>query len=180
MSYKYDFVDKNPYLTYTDEPNMTDADVFGVYSDNPEAAESEGGGGADLGELITLTFIHALPEIGDSAGSVDVVPAAASGVYIGETPVVEVDDHSYMFESAQYAENSVFKSVWFDPEEVVCNATGFYTIEYDGSMKVKAVTEIDVDIATEHDENNLYRFSFVVPEKPSGNLLIGPLIETVE
>lgn len=71
MGYKYGFVDKNSYLTYTDEPNKTDADVFGVYSDNPESADDEGGGrpvSADItlaeGESIygVYNIVHLIPE----------------------------------------------------------------------------------------------------------------------
>lgn len=173
MAYKYGFVDKNPYLTYTDEPNKTDADVFGVYSDNPEAAESEGGGGAELGELYPLYYwFEDVPSVGDAWSSEALTKLLATSIGVGSSPLFNTSffKNETEAELPNIAEGATVKTLWFTADELVAFDSAYtVTVITDRTEKVGAVVNLNVTATTETESEEgvtVTRFVFTVPPKP--------------
>lgn len=174
MGYKYGFVDKNPYLTYTDEPNQTDADVFGVYSDNPEAADDEGGGGADLGELYKLYYwFEVVPSVGDAWSDGHLTKLLATSIGVGSSPLFNASffENETEVELPNIAEGATVKTLWFAADEMVA-FDSVYTVTVktdDRNQTVGAVVNLNVTATTETDTAEgvtVTRYAFTVPSKP--------------
>lgn len=173
MSYKYDFIDKNPYLTYTDEPNKTYSDIFGVYSDNPESADDEGGGGADLGELYPLYyFFESSLTVGDTWSDENLTPTISTSIGVGDSPLFNVAYGSGTEpELPNIAEGANIKSMWFT-SEFATTFDGVYTVtvKTDGrDDTIGAVVDLNVTATTETEtveEETVTRYAFTVPPKP--------------
>lgn len=174
MGYKYGFVDKNPYLTYTDEPNQTDADVFGVYSDNPEAAESEGGGSVELGDLYKLYYwFEDVPSVGGAWSDEHLTKLLATSIGVGSSPLFNASffENETEVEPPNIAEGATVKTLWFTSEESVSFDSAYtVTAKTDGrNQTVGAVVNLNATATTETDTAEgvtVTRYAFTVPPKP--------------
>ena len=176
MSYKHDFVDKYPYLTYTNEPSKSYADVFGVYADNDNAADDEGGGGgADLGEIYgdIYYFYNECPSVGDGWNDVDLSSLMASSIGVGASPLFNypAEDNASL-EFTNIAEGATVKTFWFYSDQMA-DFGGVYTltIKTDGrDLTVGAVVDLNITATVEtetlEDETTATRYVFTVPTKP--------------
>ena len=161
--FKHGYIDDNPYIVYTDNPNTT-YDEYMVMGGSQNLTPGGGGGDVTLGDTVQILYSTSAPVVGGYCGDSQVF----ANVKLGDSIVLQDYDDSGV--SAKVAGGATIVTVRL-PKVEGDNSAKAYIIEYDPQdYKVISFTEWDGEITMIDVEGNDKRYQFTVPNLQTGQL----------